>query len=127
MCWSHWRGRPVRCLPVRCCLRTCGATATPPTPVWSMSTFSVCAPRSNAIPRIPRLCSPCAEWGTRPAATRREVQCARYPHDAARAGSDHVAALDAVHAVEGHHLDPGAVSYTHLRAHETDSYLVCRL
>src|SRR5665647_3079203 len=23
--------------------------------------------------------------------------------------------------------DPGAVSYTHLRAHETDSYLVCRL
>src|SRR5680860_1783919 len=22
---------------------------------------------------------------------------------------------------------PGAVSYTHLRAHETDSYLVCRL
>src|SRR5680860_1269119 len=24
-------------------------------------------------------------------------------------------------------LDPTAVSYTHLRAHETDSYLVCRL
>ena len=23
--------------------------------------------------------------------------------------------------------EPGAVSYTHLRAHETDSYLVCRL
>src|SRR5680860_300844 len=26
-----------------------------------------------------------------------------------------------------HFLDPSAVSYTHLRAHETDSYLVCRL
>src|SRR5680860_1832851 len=25
------------------------------------------------------------------------------------------------------HLDLGSVSYTHLRAHETDSYLVCRL
>ena len=25
------------------------------------------------------------------------------------------------------HGDLGAVSYTHLRAHETDSYLVCRL
>src|SRR5680860_1758916 len=24
-------------------------------------------------------------------------------------------------------IDPVAVSYTHLRAHETDSYLVCRL
>src|SRR5680860_1780514 len=24
-------------------------------------------------------------------------------------------------------LRPGSVSYTHLRAHETDSYLVCRL
>src|SRR5665647_1045533 len=29
--------------------------------------------------------------------------------------------------VLGVHGDLGAVSYTHLRAHETDSYLVCRL
>src|SRR5664279_5851129 len=26
-----------------------------------------------------------------------------------------------------HLIGPGTVSYTHLRAHETDSYLVCRL
>src|SRR5664279_2821457 len=26
-----------------------------------------------------------------------------------------------------HHMLPVSVSYTHLRAHETDSYLVCRL
>ena len=29
-----------------------------------------------------------------------------------------------IHFIPG---DPVAVSYTHLRAHETDSYLVCRL
>src|SRR5680860_1663790 len=30
-------------------------------------------------------------------------------------------------AIETGFLRPKAVSYTHLRAHETDSYLVCRL
>src|SRR5680860_1838746 len=35
----------------------------------------------------------------------------------------------AIHGHRLHHHAPGpyAVSYTHLRAHETDSYLVCRL
>src|SRR5665647_2500207 len=32
-----------------------------------------------------------------------------------------------VDLLRGRHFDAGTVSYTHLRAHETDSYLVCRL
>src|SRR5664279_6366877 len=31
------------------------------------------------------------------------------------------------HRVQDNALYPATVSYTHLRAHETDSYLVCRL
>src|SRR5680860_652116 len=34
-----------------------------------------------------------------------------------------------IHGIRGRDVRdaPGSVSYTHLRAHETDSYLVCRL
>ena len=56
----------ARCTPARSCWRTCGVTATRPTPAWSTSTCSVCAPRSRRIPRTRRSCSRCGAWDTRP-------------------------------------------------------------
>ena len=55
-CWSAWPASPGRCSPARCCSSRSGATATPPTPGWSTSTCSGCAPRSSPTRRTPRSC-----------------------------------------------------------------------
>src|SRR3954454_10913578 len=70
-CWWRWPASRVRCSPGSCCSSRCGATGTPPTPGWSTSTCSGCAPRSSATRRSPRWCGRCAAWATRRA--RREV------------------------------------------------------
>src|SRR5664279_722778 len=70
----------------------------------------------------------------RPHRTRRRLQLVGDGTDAAvvfgRAGFDDLGGLTACRfQVLGEKLahGVGSVSYTHLRAHETDSYLVCRL
>src|SRR5664279_2277569 len=66
--------------------------------------------------------------------SRQEVRLHRRPPRIVRSAALHpLAAGDVimVHTLDRHRTDrgrvPNPVSYTHLRAHETDSYLVCRL
>src|SRR5665647_3843820 len=55
-----------------------------------------------------------------------ELKSARDRRPDEEAASGRLPVGRAQHCVAGR-ADPDPVSYTHLRAHETDSYLVCRL
>lgn len=64
-CWN-WRVNRSRYSPGRNSSVRCGATDMPPTPVWSMSTCSVCAPRLRRTRRTRRSFSRFVVSDTRP-------------------------------------------------------------
>ncbi|GAB3992665.1 hypothetical protein GCM10029992_02380 [Glycomyces albus] len=49
-CWWPWPASPARSSPGRSCSSRSGDTGTRPTPAWSTSTSSACAPRSSPTP-----------------------------------------------------------------------------